>query len=88
LARGLAEKREAKTMRSIGIRMLFLTLLVLSESQPAMAQGEITDIAFTSDDGLVTLVVPDGAIPDDADVTITYRPSDELPATTWSSRPR
>jgi hypothetical protein len=64
---------------TIGIRMLLLSLLVLPVSQPATAQDEATDITFTSDDGLVTLVVADGAMPDDTDVTITYRPSDEAP---------
>jgi hypothetical protein len=66
-------------VRTTGIRSLLLTLLVLSIGQPSMAQDETPDTTYTSDDGFVTLIVPEGAIPDDTDVTITYQSSEEAP---------
>lgn len=55
------------------------TLLVLIISQPVVAQGDEGDTSFTSDDGFVTLVVPNGAVPEGTDITISHRSSEEAP---------
>ena len=66
-------------MQRIRPHLALITLLVLITGQPIVAQDDQGSTSYTSDDGLATLVVPDGSVPEGTDITVSYRSSDEAP---------
>lgn len=66
-------------MHRLRPHLALITLLVLITAQPVVAQSDDGGTSFTSDDGLVTLVVPNGSVPEGTDITVAYRSSDETP---------
>ena len=66
-------------MHGIRAHLALTTLLVLIIGQPVVAQSDEGGTTHTSDDGLATLAVPDGSIPEGTDITLAYRSSAEAP---------
>jgi hypothetical protein len=75
---GRGSEEEASGVHRLRPHLALITLLVLITAQPVVAQSG-GGTSFTSDDGLVTLVVPNGSVPEGTDITVSYRSSDEAP---------
>jgi hypothetical protein len=66
-------------MQRIRPHLALITLLVLITGQTAVAQSDEGGTSYASDDGLATLVVPSGSVPEGSDITVSYRPHEEAP---------